>query len=83
MNIENMMGLEKVSILQCEKIAKDRGFDSMTFEIVGPTGRLSCKWLDAYMGLFQIVGEEGFLMTKQFQYAPDIYCENLQVEKGK
>lgn len=81
MNIETLMGLEKVSILQCEELAKDHGYNSMTFDIVGPSGSLQCKWLDAYMGMFQIIGKDGFLMTRDFQYAPDIYCKNLQVSQ--
>lgn len=79
--IEKSIGLEKLSILQCQQLAKTIGYNTATFDLCGPKGKLKAKWLDAYMGIFQI-GEEsgGFNMVSQFQYLPDIYCTNLQVE---
>lgn len=75
--LENLVGLDKLSILQCQDLAKDIGYDSATFYLVGTSGTLKAKWLDAYLGLFMIDGEDGFLTVKQFQYIPDIYCTNL------
>jgi hypothetical protein len=77
--LENLVGLDKLSILQCQELAKDVGYDSATFDLVGPNGVLKAKWLDAYFGLFEIQGEgsDGFLTVQQFQYIPDIYCINL------
>ena len=70
---------DKFTIRECEALAKHLdAFDKMTFDLVGPTGRLSARWLDAYMGLFQIDGLDGFSMVSQFQYTPDIHCENLE-----
>jgi len=76
--IEKLHGLEKMNILQCQKMAEDIGYDSAEFDLVGPKKTLKCKWLDAYMGMFTIVGDEGgFLMVSQFQYSHDLYCQNL------
>ena len=75
--IEKLIGLERMSILQCEALAKDIGFDSATFDLCGPNGRMKAKWLDAYMGIFQIDGQEGFIMTSQVQFAQNLWCENL------
>lgn len=75
--IEKIMGLERISILQCQKVAEKFGFNSVTFDLVGPNGRIKAKWLDAYLGLFQIEGEEGFNLVNQFQFIPDLYCENI------
>jgi hypothetical protein len=36
---------------ECAKIAQDKGFDSMEFLLVGPTGKeVPVRWEDAYMG---------------------------------
>lgn len=75
--IEKILGLEKMNILQCQEAAQDIGFDSATFDLVGPKGRIKAKWRDAYMGIFQLDGSDGFVMVRQFQFIPDIYCENL------
>lgn len=76
--IEKLHGLEKMNILQCQKMAEDIGFDSAEFDLVGPNKTLKCKWLDAYMGMFTVEGHgDDFLMVSQFQYAPDLYCQNL------
>ncbi len=69
---------DRFSLAECEELAKDLdSHDSMTFELVGPTGRLKAKWLDAYYGFFVIEGLEGFQTASQFRYAKDIHCENL------
>ena len=74
--IEKLVGLEKLTINQCESLAQDLG-EGATFDLCGPKGKKPCKWLDAYMGLFQIEGEEGFMMTSQIQFASNLWCENL------
>jgi len=74
---------DKVNILQCEEIAKDAGFDSVRFDLCGPTGEIPCKWLDAYMGMFCTEDDtEHFLMSRQFQYNPDVYCKNIRFEES-
>ncbi len=80
MKLENTIGLDRLSIQQCESLAQDFDYDGATFDLVGPTGRLKCTWIDVYMGIFTAEGHEGFMMTRQFQYVPDIYCENLQAK---
>lgn len=72
-------GRERFTIDECERLAKDLGaHDSMTFDLVGPSGRLGAKWLDAYYGLFQLDRDKDkCLSTAQFAYVADIHCENL------
>jgi hypothetical protein len=65
-----------MNILQCQKKAQTLQFCGATFDLVGPGGRIKCRWLDAYMGLFIGEGEKGFWHADDFD-APDIRCENL------
>ena len=80
--MEQLVGLEKMSIQQCESLAKDVGYDSATFDLCGPKGKMKAKWLDAYFGFFQVEGSEGFMTVSQIQYAQDLWCENLQPKRG-
>lgn len=77
--LEAIVGLKKLTINQCQELAKDVGYDKATFDLVGPKGRKPCKWLDAYMGMFQIDGDKGFVMVHQLQFVSDLWCENLRV----
>jgi hypothetical protein len=64
-------------ILECEQLAKDLGcFNKMTFELVGPTGRMECTWLDAYIGTFRDYRGRVF-QTRQFVYVSDVHVENI------
>lgn len=70
---------DRASINDCERLAcQCDASDSATFEIVGPTGRIKAKWLDAYMGILRVEGEDGFCMTRDFD-RPDIHCENFAI----
>jgi len=74
---------EQMSILECKARAQDEGYETATFDIVGAGGCLKAKWLDAYMGLFQIEGEKGFRMTSEaeIQFSRlGLRCENFQAE---
>jgi hypothetical protein len=54
-------------ILELQKYAEDNGFDSVRFKFIGPTGKIvTCQWLDAYMGLFKVDGQNGFVTVNQF-----------------
>ena len=69
-----------MNIYECERIAKEIGFDKAKFVAVFPCGPVECQWLDAYMGMFKadIDGlRDGFLMTKQIadEY-PNLYCSD-------
>lgn len=79
--LEQLVGKDKVSIQQCQRLAEDLGHDKMTFDLVGPKGRIRCKWLDAYFGMFQQVGkDEGkFMMASELEFMDGIHCENLAV----
>ena len=72
---------EQMSLVECEDRAKDEGFDSATFEVVGPNGRVKAKWLDAYMGIFTVEGKDGFLMVGDAKHTfrtLGLHCENFQ-----
>ena len=70
---------DKISILQCQEIAKNFGYDSVSFNLCGPSGKKPCKWIDAYLGMFCTKDDEGhFMMVKQFQFIPDVWCEDVK-----
>lgn len=81
--IEQVLGLEKMNILQCQALAKKIGFDSTAFDLVGPNGRMKAKWIDAYLGLFKLEGQDGFILVNQIQFISDLYCENVMPEKKR
>jgi hypothetical protein len=69
--------MDRMTLTACERRAQDDdAHDKATFDLVGSTGRLHCKWLDAYFGLFVEVGkEDGFYMVRDLD-RPDIHVEN-------
>lgn len=75
--------LPRMNILQCQEAAKQLGFDSAEFYLCGPRGRVKCKWLDAYFGMFMVDGATGFNMASQFQFAPDVWCEGLGAPEAR
>ena len=51
----------------CE-YAKDHGFDNLRFKFTNLKGDVKhCMWLDAYLGLFRIDGNDGFITVKQWK----------------
>jgi hypothetical protein len=66
-----------MTLTACERRAQDDdAHDSATFDLVGPAGRLRCKWLDAYFGMFQEAeNPKGFYMVRDFD-RPDFHVEN-------
>lgn len=75
---------EPMSIVECEDRATDEGFDTVTFDIVGDGGRLKAKWLDAYMGLFQVEGKKGFIRTSEAKVqfsVMGLHCENFRAKE--
>lgn len=59
-----------MDIFRAEKIAqnkmaeaKDDNWDKQFF-LLGKEKIITCKWLDPYMGIFQIEGEIGFARTE-------------------
>lgn len=77
--LEKIMGLEKMSILQGQELAKDIGFNSATFNLCGPKGKIPCKWLDAYFGMFCTEDDpDHFMMVKEFKFNPDVWCTDLK-----
>ncbi len=76
--IEAAFGLEKMTIHQCQHLAEKLGFDSTEFYLCGPKGKMKAKWLDAYMGLFQVGDEPGFNTVGQIALASNLWCEGLR-----
>lgn len=73
-----------VTINQAQRIAKDMvqaGTEpkNLHFDLVGPTGRITCKWLDPFIGLFQRLGSGGFLRVAEFEMLPDVHVEAIQM----
>ena len=75
--IEKFAGLEKMTIHQCEALAKEIGFDGATFDICGPRGCRKAKWLDAHFGFFEIEGQQGYVRTEQLAFTQGLWCQNL------
>jgi len=65
-----------MNIYQCQKYAEREGFDSVKFTADFPAGTRTCTWLDAYFGMFQIDGIDGFVMVRDVDSQfPDLECE--------
>lgn len=67
----------KLHILVVEALAKELSAStSLTFDLVGPKGRKSCKFCDADYGIFE--DEEGRTFhVNDFKWVGDIHCENI------
>lgn len=77
--LEKILGIEKVHILQCQVLAKKIGFGKTKFDLCGPTGRLKARWIDAYLGFFEIEGQEEIYRVSDIQFVNDIWCENIEL----
>jgi hypothetical protein len=75
--------MRKISLIECREMAKEIGFDSCHFDLVGPKGKIKAKWLDAYLGLLQIDKQKGFIMSNQLRFFNDLWCENIHVKQNK
>jgi hypothetical protein len=75
--LEALAGLERMTIHQCQRLTIKLDAPDATFDLCGPKGKKPCKWLDVDMGLFQIDGQDGFCMVSDFEFMPNIWCENL------
>lgn len=76
---------EKLSINQCERVAKDLAVDNpgkvIAFDLCGPKGKFRCKWLDPYLGLFEKAEEsKGFFSVRDFEFHSELWCENLELK---
>ena len=74
-----------LTISQAQEIAKkmNKSGDSMTFDLVGPTGRRKCKWLDPFLGFFKVEGLDGFSRVKDALMYHDLWVENLDWSVAK
>lgn len=71
------MSSYSMSLIECEDLAKDEGFNTTTFILVGPGGEKKCRWLDAYFGLFTMEGEEGFVSVRDVKHL-GLCCVNFR-----
>lgn len=70
-----------MTLLECERLAEKEGFDKLKFTALFPSGPRMCQWLDAYMGIFQVDGLEGFLMTNDMrEQFPDLLVIPMPLE---
>ena len=70
-----------MNIYQCEKYAQKNGFDSVKFIADFPSGPKECKWLDAYFGMFEVSGIDGFIRTGDIDdMFPELSCRLVEVE---
>ena len=73
-----------MNLYQCEAKAQEIGFDKANFLAIFPRGPVNCRWIDAYMGLFEIDldGMRGsFVTTKQIdELYPNLVCLEPWVE---
>lgn len=71
-----------MNLYQCQREAKDLGYDNVIFDITFPSGKFEARWLDAYMGLFTINAPgmgKGFVTVRQIdEMFPNVECENLR-----
>lgn len=56
---------DKMTMAECEELAKEQGYDKATFDLCGPFGKKKATWLDAYFGFFVLEGQTGFSTSKQ------------------
>jgi hypothetical protein len=75
--LEKIVGLEKMTIHQCQELAKKAGYDKTEFMLCGPKGKMKAKWLDAHFGFFQVEGNDGIVAVQQLAFNPDVWCEDL------
>ena len=55
-------------ILELERYAQENGFDSVKFKFTDLKGiSHTGQWLDAYMGLFIVEGNDGFITVDQWR----------------
>ena len=55
--------------------------NDIVFDLCGPSGVKKCKWLDPYMGLFQVDGSSSFMMVSDIMFM-DVWCENIRLNEG-
>ena len=73
----------RMSILQCQIVAKQARPMDTTFVLVGPTGRLRCRWLDPFLGFITVEGHDGCITCTRLAMAHDLHVENVEIVKAK
>lgn len=73
-----------MDIYECERKAKDIGYNTAKFTAQFPAGEFECQWIDAYMGLFKVDADgmrDGFCTVRDFaEQFPTAEYSNLRVE---
>ena len=72
--------MNKLSLIECEKLAQEQGYDTATFDLCGPSGRKKCKWEDAYIGVLKVDGDIVLVDNHFYKLVNDLrlWCENFQ-----
>lgn len=75
----------KMSLLECEELAKEMNEDDLWFKADFPAGTTDCQWLDPWMGLVKVDTPQlrgGFMTVQQLrEMFPDLQCHTLQTRK--
>lgn len=70
-----------MTLLECKELAESYGYSSSTFTLCGNKGRIKCRWLDVYLGLFKEINSEGFMMARDLYFRPDIWVEDFEYKE--
>jgi hypothetical protein len=75
-----------MNLYQCQKWAENNGFDTAEFYADFPLGKMKCKWLDAYFGMFMIleISDKEFMMVSQIdKMFPTLVCTPIETAEER
>ena len=74
----------KMSIAQCQELAKrvliGEPTAKISFDLVGPKGRIHCVWLDAFLGLLQEDGSKSFISVQDLILVHSLHVEEFNAD---
>ena len=72
-----------MNIITAKHIAQEKCYNGLKFLLVGPSKeKLNCKWVDAYLGVFEIIGKPIFFNVRDFKSSDiDIIIPNEESNK--
>lgn len=78
----------KMNLHQCARVAKDLVRDgtqanTITFEIVGPKGRVPCRWIDPHLGFFKMADSDKFTRVVDVEMYHSLHIENVAVDESE
>jgi hypothetical protein len=71
-----------MNIKECQREAKEKGWDCLLFDAIFPDGVKECQWIDAYIGIFKIKdSNKSFHSVAEIKkHYPELMCLNLRVK---